>query len=294
MNVILICPSQRPAVEHLSTFTPLAALPLLGQSLVEYWLTHLAMAGAREVRVLAHDRPEQIAAIVGDGARWGLQAEVIVETRELTVAQALIKYEKEVVSGSHEVIVLDHFPGSTQSLFTSYTDLFAGIVEWIPKAQTPDRVGLHELRPGIWVGLHTRIAPDAKIHPPCWIGQNVYIGAGAVIGPMAIVEDRSFVEPKAEIVGSMIGPDTFVGQFAVIQEAFAWGNQLVNWKSSLFTRVTDAFLLCALRRPSIAQPADGILGRLTQIYSRNKDELQTFWKHFLLDKEDKLSGHDKL
>ena len=294
MNTILICPSSRSPVEHLSLFTPLAAIPFLGESLIEYWLTHLAMSGASEVRILAHDRPEQIAAIVGNGARWGLKAEVIAETRELTLAQAQIKYEQEIVSGSHEVAVVDHFPGTLQSLFTSYADLFAGVFEWLPNAKMPDRVGLRELSPGVWVGLHTRISPGAQLYPPCWIGQNVYVGAGAVVGPMAIIEDRSFIEPKAEVVSSMIGPDTFVGELAVIHEAFAYGNLLVNWKSNLFTHVTDAFLLCALRHPALAHSTEGWLDRLTQIYSRNKDDLQTFWKHFLLDKEDKLSTHDKL
>jgi NDP-sugar pyrophosphorylase family protein len=294
MNAILICPSSRSPVEQLSTYTPLAAIPFLGESLIEYWLTHLAMSGASEVRILAHDRPHQIAAIVGNGARWGLKAEVIPETRELTLAQAQIKYEQEIVSGSHEVAVVDHFPGSLQSLFTGYADLFAGILDWLPQARMPDRVGLKELRPGIWVGLHTKISPEAQLHAPCWIGQNVFIGAGAVVGPMTIIEDRSFIEPRAEVISSMIGPDTFVGQLAVIHDAFAWSNLLVNWKSNLFTQVTDAFLLCALRRPALAHPTDGLLDRLTQIYSRNKDELQTFWKHFLLDKEDKLSTHDKL
>jgi carbonic anhydrase/acetyltransferase-like protein (isoleucine patch superfamily) len=296
MNAILLCPSpsSQPAVEHLSTLSPLAAIPLLGESLVEYWLTHLAMTGATEVRILAHDRPEHIAAIVGTGARWGLKAQVIAEKRDIALAQARIIYEQEIISGSHEVFVLDHFPGSPNSLFTGYADLFAEILEWIPKAKTPDRVGVRELRPGIWVGLQTWISPKAQLHPPCWIGQNVYIGAGAVVGPMAIIEDRSFVEPKAEIICSMIGPDTFVGKLAVIQQAFAWGSHLIDWKSNLFTRVTDAFTLCELRRPAAAHSSERLLERLTLLYSRNRDELQTLWKHFLLDKDDELSTHDKL
>ncbi|HEU5125338.1 MAG TPA: hypothetical protein VFW05_14895 [Verrucomicrobiae bacterium] len=268
-------------------------MPLLGQSLVEYWLTHLALSGATEVRILAQDRPEQIAALVANGVRWGIQAQVIPETRELTAAQAEIKYAREIAHNACEITVLDHFPGSMQSLFTSYSDLFAGILEWLPYALTPDRVGVRECQPGIWVGSHTRISPDAKIIPPCWIGQNVFIGAGAVVGPMTIIEDRSFVEPKAEVVGSLIGPDTFVGQLAVIREAIAWGSTWINWKSNLFAQVTDAFLLSSLRRPLSTQ-STGIIRRLGDLYSRNKEDLQTFWKHFLLDKEDKLSTHDKL
>lgn len=294
MNSILICPSTRPVIEQLATFAPLAALPLLGESLVEYWLTHLALAGVKEVRILAHDRPEKILAQTGDGARWGLKVEVLAEPRELTLAQAQIKFAREMAGSRQEITVLDRFPGMSQSLFTSYADLFAGILEWLPKANTPDRVGMQERSPGVWVGLHTRIAPDAKLHAPCWIGQNVYIGSGAIVGPMAIVEDRSFIEPKAEVISSAIGPDTFVGQLAVLQDAFAWGNLLVNWKTNLPTRIEEPFVLCALRGPALAPASESLLGRLSHVYERNKDELQTFWKHFLLEKEDKVSTHDKL
>jgi UDP-3-O-[3-hydroxymyristoyl] glucosamine N-acyltransferase len=285
MNAILICPSTRPGVEHLSSYTPLAAIPLLGESLVEYWLSHLAMSGASEVQILANDRPQHIAAIVGNGARWGLKADVIAESRELTLAQAQIKYAREITSGTHEIAVLDHFPGSIQSLFTSYADLFSGLFEWLPNARMPDRIGLKEVKTGVWVGLQTRISPTAQIHPPCWIGQNVYIGTGAVIGPMAVIEDRSFVEANAQVIGSLVGPDTYVGQDTVIQDAFALGNMLINWKSNLFTHVVDAFILSALRRPMFQEASGNMFDRLTQIYSRNKDELQTFWKHMLLDKE---------
>lgn len=294
MNAVLICPSPRPEVEHLATYAPLATVPLLGESLVEYWLTSMTLSGATEVKILASDRPEQVSALVGNGARWGLNAEVVPEPRELTAAQAQIKYARAIVDSPLEITVLDHFPGSTQPLFTSYCDLFKGMLEWLPNALTPDRVGIRQLSPGVFVGLHTKIAPDAKIIGPCWIGRNVYIGPGAVVGPMTIVEDRSFIEPKAEVVGTMVGPDTFVGQLAVLQEAIAWGNNLIHWKSNRFTQVADAFLLSSLRRPALAAHSAGFVRRLGDIYSRNKEDLQTFWKHFLLDKEDKLSTHDKV
>ncbi len=293
MNAILICPSSRPAVEHLSLFAPLAAVPLLGESLVECWLTHLAMNGAQEVQILASDRPQQISARVGNGARWGVRAEVIPEPREPTLAQAQIKYAREITSGTHEIVVLDHFPGSAQSLFTSYADLFAGVLDWLPKAQTPNRIGVRQWQPGIWVGPHTRIAPEAKLFAPCWIGQSVFIGAGAIIGPMAVIEDRSFIEPKAQVISSMVGPDTFVGQLAVLQGALALGDRLIDWKSNDCRRVAEAFILSPLRRIATSSHTGDLLGRVTQMYSRNKEELHAFWKHFLFDKEGKAPTHEK-
>jgi NDP-sugar pyrophosphorylase family protein len=288
MNALLICPSVRPAVSQLSEPAPLAIISLLGQSLVEYWLTHLALAGVTHVRILSDDRPEQIAALVENGARWGLEVTVTIEPRELTAAQAQFKYARElsVDAGPCEVAVADHFPGMPHlPLFTSYSDLFAALIEWMPRAKTIDRVGIREVSPGVWLGRNARVSPEARLHAPCWIGQSAYVGPGAVVGPMTLIEDRAFVESEAEVVATMIGPDTFVGKFAMIQNSLAWGNTLVNWKSGVSALVADAFLLCALRRPACARQSENIFGRISEIYSRNKDDLQMFWKHFLMNKE---------
>ena len=65
MNALLICPWVRPGVPVLVEGGSLACLPFLGQSLVEYWLSHLACAGAKELLILADERPDQLRAIAG-------------------------------------------------------------------------------------------------------------------------------------------------------------------------------------------------------------------------------------
>src|SRR5688572_11482114 len=112
MNAILICPSDRPNLSLLAETVPLSNVPLLGQTLAEYWLTFFAEQGVKQVSILADDRPEQVTAIVGDGARWGIKAKVIKESRSLTAAQALLKYEAELNPAPipDGITVLDHFP----------------------------------------------------------------------------------------------------------------------------------------------------------------------------------------
>src|SRR6185437_15669805 len=111
-KALLICPSERPAVAELSRLAPLAAAPFLGETLLEYWLTHLALGGFKEVHILADDRPDEIRRVVGTGARWGLKVEVTNEVRELTAAQAQIKYAAELpATGQSHVYVLEYFPG---------------------------------------------------------------------------------------------------------------------------------------------------------------------------------------
>ena len=286
MKPLLICPTQRPPVKLLSDSGPLAALPLLGQSLLEYWLSYWALAGAREVLLVVHECPETICALAGTGARWGLKLKTIVESRELTPAQALLKFASELdpVPAPNSVVTLDHFPGVPERpLFASYDSWYKALVEWMPCALTPERVGVHQARPGVWVNAQAHIAPQAQLRPPCWIGRHALIGAGATIGPGSIIEDGAFVEPGAEIVQSWVGPDTFVGKFARLAHSLARGSTLIDWQSGSSTMVPDPFLLCALRTPKQRRAA-GWLARLNQLYARGKGESGLAWKDLLLNR----------
>jgi NDP-sugar pyrophosphorylase family protein len=272
-------------MELLAENAPLACVPFLGQGLVEYWFSHLACAGVKELLVLADDRPDQIRALVGNGARWGIKAEVIEETRELTAAQALLKYEKQVDASvlQNGIAVLDSFPGRPeQPLFGGYPTWFAAMKSWLPHAKTPDRVGVLDFAPGVQVGLHSQISPEAQLRGPCWIGKNVFIGARAVIGPDAIVEDGCFIEAGATVVNSVVGRDTFVGQLAEITGSLAAGDTLVNLETGSSAKVPDRFLLCSLRRTGPSAVA-GLRARLAELCSRNEGHL--VWKHLLLNRE---------
>jgi NDP-sugar pyrophosphorylase family protein len=287
MRSLLICPSERDGVALLSQRLPLAAVPLLGQSLLEYWLSALALRGVKEVAVLAHDRPEAVQEIVADGRRWGLASTVMVESRELTPAEALLKYADRLEpTGSPDAIaVLDRFPElPNQSMFDDYSLWFAALQTWMPRALTVDRVGYNEVQPGVWLGCHSHISPEARLRAPCWLGQHVFVGAHASVGPNAIVEDGSFVEPGAELAESWVGPDTFVGQLARIAGSLAWGNALVNLRTNSATQVADSFLLSALRPPRRSRPR-GWARKISELYTRNKGEVGMLWKHLLLHKE---------
>jgi len=260
MKAILICPANRENIAALAETAPLALLPVLGRPLIEYWLERLVTLGAREVSIFASDRPEEIYGFVGDGARWGLRAAVHPEVRELAPAEARAKFDDAGISNwlpaPHDVTLMDRLPLQPGfPLLTGYSSWFAAVMDWLPHAATsPVRLGVRELKPGVWVGLHTRIAADAELHAPCWLSENVFVGGGAVIGPMAAVEDRSFIEPGVKISESVIGPETFVGEFTEIRHSIAWGSTLVNWQLDSCLKVPDAFLLRPLK-PRSSQPA---------------------------------------
>lgn len=245
MKAILILPGFRPALAPLAESAPLAAVPLLGESLVVYWLVHLASRGAREVTILACDRADAIREIAGSGARWGLRVTVVAEMHELTRAEARAAH-----GADGEVVFADHLPGVPEiKICESHADWYAGTQAWLDLAVTPDRTGVREIAPGIHVGWGTRIPTDTVLRAPCWIGEKVRIGRGVTIGPDVVIENRAVISDDATVMRSVIGTDTFVGEDTEIMDSLAAGDILINWRNGSVLRVPDEFLLCSLRRP---------------------------------------------
>jgi hypothetical protein len=146
---------------------------------------------------------------------------------------------------------MDHFPClSKRPLGENYANWFQTLVAWIQYAQTPDRIGMREIQPGIWAGLRARISPQAELNAPCWIGEDVQIGPYAVVGPMAILEDRVVVELGALVSHTWVGPETYVGEFTALMNSMAWGSTLINWETGSHIQVPDKFLLCSLVNPA--------------------------------------------
>jgi len=270
MKALLICPDECPEVSALAGPAPLANLCFLGKPFIHYWLEHLAGTGAKEIKILAVDRPDQIRKAIGTGARWGLRVEVIPESHELTCDEARAKYcdldSSDWLQKPNDISFIDHLPGfPEQKLFESYIKYFSAIQFWV--SQNPNRlqIGAKEIQPGIWIGRRTQISSQAKLHAPCWIGENVLIKPDAEIGPMAILENGVVVENAATISESWIGTETFVGNLTQVQSSLALGDTLVNFRRASVAKIPDPFLLCALRNRNVSINSGHFLGRVAAV-----------------------------
>lgn len=262
MKTLLICPTHRPAVARLADTAPLVLIPILGQSLVEYWIEHLVNRGEREARIIATDRPAQIRELVGDGARWGLQLDVC----EHVPPEARVQND----TAPDNVVIMDHLPGLAKApLFESYAAWFDALQAWMPHAVAMERIGRRQLAPGVSIGLHARIAPSAQLSAPCWIGDHAVIGADAVIGPGAIVEDLAVVGAGACVTQSVIGRETFVGEHTLVERSIACGNLLINWENRSCLEVPDPFLLSSLAHPPVTPPRVSAPAKSSVVTLRN-------------------------
>ena len=237
MKAVVICPDRRLEVTFLARKTPLALVPVLGPTLLAHWLTALAERGAKEIIILASDRPDQIRAAVGRGERWGLKLEVLAEAREISVVEAKKRFDLEMV------LVADRLPAlPEQPLFENYAGFFAALKAWLPQAGKA-RVGAREIAPEIWAGLRCKIDSSAKLVAPCWIGENVWVRDGAVVGPDAFIEDAAMVDSHVEISAAWIGARTYVGTMTQVKNSLAWADGLLNHATGSFAEIVDTFLL---------------------------------------------------
>jgi hypothetical protein len=271
MKALIICPADRQSVAALARREPLALLalwPFLGKPVLAHALTFLAAAGARDILILAPDRPDEIRAFTGRGEAWGVKVEVLPESRELSPAEARAKYQPNGTAGwlpaPQDILTLDALPQlPDRPLWQDYAGWQAALLAWLPQG-AKERVGMRELEPQLFVGRRSRIASTARLHPPCWIGECVWIGPGAIIGPDTVIEDNVYVDQGAEIVHSVIGPRTYVGGLTEIRDSLAWGRDLLKLTTGSHTEVTDHFLLGELGAPA-RRHASALPGRLAAL-----------------------------
>jgi hypothetical protein len=263
MKAILICPADRPSVAFLARTRPLALTPILGRTLLDLTLAEVASQGATEVLILADDRPEEIRRAVGKGEAWGVKAEVLPESQELSHNEARRKYIDRQPAGwlpaPLDIRIVDRVAG-TAPLWTDPGTWFASLRLHIQGAAA-HRVGYRELSPGIWIHVRARVAQNARLEGPCWIGAFATIRPAAHIGPGAIIEDHAYVDDGAEVTESFVGPATYVGALTDLRQSLAWGRGLYKWTTGSFTEVQDAFLLGELSGRATRKRSSHLFGR---------------------------------
>lgn len=240
-KIILICPAARPAVAALAIKQPLVLAPFAGLSVIEHALHQLAADGAKEITILASDRPEAIRAAAGRGEQWGVKLQVVAADREPD--PAAVRQAQPPGAEAADVRTLERLPQlPDHPLWDSYEAWFAAQVALLPDS-AEKLLGMREIAPEVYAGLRSQVAGDARLQGPCWIGAGVRIGAGAVIGPEVIIGDGSFVDDGAEVAHSVVAPQTYVGAHTELRHSFAQGNALLSLRSGSRTTITDRFLL---------------------------------------------------
>ena len=96
--------------------------------------------------------------------------------------------------------------GTLEQLKQSHWDFLDG------KLQLP--ISGNQTRDHIWVGEGTRIAEDAILESPCWIGDNARIRSGTKVGPYTVVSPDVEIDRRATVNRGIVMRNSFIGESA--------------------------------------------------------------------------------
>lgn len=267
MDVFIICPDHRPCVGFARRIRPLALWPVLGRTLLDLWLEHLAASGVKNVTILAADRPHEILQAVEKGRSWGLCMTVLAVKAEPSIAEARRRFTGKDSSGRvPSIITLDTLPLRVDKpLWESSSALFDLMVLSLHGTSPESHPAMEEIAPEVYVSSRAKIAATAKIEGPVWIGPQVIVGDHAQILAGTVIEESAFIDSHAIVSESWIGPGTYVGALTNVQNSFAWGGGIENWRKAVFLEVTDDFLLTNLTHRSSGDLRSGWFTRITAL-----------------------------
>lgn len=248
MDVFIICPDHRESAGFARRIRPLALLPVLGRSLLDLWLEHLAAAGVKHATILAADRPHEIRHAVDQGGKWGLSVTVLSVKREPSIEETRQRFTgKDSAGRVPNIITLDTLPDMPhKQLWESSAALHDILHHRLLVTPAESHLTMREVAPKVHVSTRARVSATAKIEGPVWIGPQVIIGDNAQILAGSVIEEAAYIDRGAIVGDSWVGPNTYVGALTSVQNSFAWGGGIENWRHGSFLEITDDFLLTNL------------------------------------------------
>ncbi|MEG0766427.1 MAG: NDP-sugar synthase, partial [Clostridia bacterium] len=87
---------------------------------------------------------------------------------------------------------------------------------------------------GIWMAGDARIAEDARLIGPCYVGNNVQIDPGAIIGEDSVLCDGVHIGAQASVKRTVLWQDAFVGEGAQVRAAILCRNARMEARSQAF------------------------------------------------------------
>lgn len=118
----------------------------------------------------------------------------------------------------------------------------------------PDVPGT-QMAPGIWVGKHNVIHPNARLRAPVFIGDDCRIGPNVELGPEAIVSSQVIVDEAATVHHSTVLPHTYVGRLVDLGRRVVQQQRVIDLASGQSTELVDEFLLAPAHPAAVDQGA---------------------------------------
>jgi NDP-sugar pyrophosphorylase family protein len=100
-----------------------------------------------------------------------------------------------------------------------------------------------QIRPGIWVGESSRVARDARLVAPVYIGKRTKIRAGAVVTRGSAIEHHCAVDCGTVVENATILPFSEIGPCLDLSHSVAVARHIVHLNKNVVTEIHDGRIL---------------------------------------------------
>ncbi len=260
--------------------TPIAALEILGRSIVEHTVARLHSAGIDAVSVV-HEVGFSLTVgrrfvpdVLAKQARNGFERVLLVRLgayAEVDCAD-LLRFHAEAAAGVTRVCdnagpldfwVLDSAPPRPRlnldlpSNVNPPSDyLTKGYVNRLEGARDLRRLVVdafqgrcairprgREVNPGVWIDDGARVHRSARMVAPAYVGRGTRVRAAALITRFSNLERRCLVDYGTAIEDSSVLPYTHVGRGLDVAHAVVEGGRLMNLSRNVAVTIRDANLI---------------------------------------------------
>lgn len=96
------------------------------------------------------------------------------------------------------------------------------------------QINAKQIKRGIWVGKNTTLPVSLKIHPPCFIGDNVKIGNNSVIGSYTVIGNNCIIGNNTKIYDSILWDNVVVRSNVRLRSCIIGNNAIVSENITMF------------------------------------------------------------
>lgn len=148
---------QRPFSYHMNKHL----IPLGGRPMIFYPIENLVEAGFREIGIIVSERDNDLRKVVGDGSRWGIKIEYIVQ-KELLGLGCAVMAAKEYINNDPFILYLGDNVAKCDlvSIINRYFEDQMNAMLLLAKIDKPQRFGVPEIQDGEIVRVEER-----PVHP---------------------------------------------------------------------------------------------------------------------------------
>ncbi|HVA67809.1 MAG TPA: NDP-sugar synthase [Candidatus Binataceae bacterium] len=119
-----------------------------------------------------------------------------------------------------------------------------------------------ELTAGVTVGRKSIVPARSVKGTPVFVGSRCRIAPDAELMSDSVIASGVVIDRRATVRGSVVMPNTYVGELVEVANAIIAGNILIDIESGAVTRVTDAFLIANMRATSMTSALRVFAGQI--------------------------------